>query len=150
MQLKVNYVFPLEAPIHDLKGGTEVNIIEGSLQRWQRRRLQGSPPPMDSLNERLHMEQFPLRETQKLPGQLLHMGQMEKKKKYCTKWVGKAETRSGHKRHCSPVPYNPSFSRSVKCLDSSFTAPTLRLPCEGQVPKTPTSTSQKGLHPRDP
>ena len=54
---------------------TQINIRndEGDGPRWQHRQLLNFSPPRDTLNTKLHMEKFPLREIQKPAEWLQHL-----------------------------------------------------------------------------
>ena len=63
--------------------------------RWWCRKIQNSPPPMDTPNLQLHMEQSPLRKT----GKLAECFSTTKDKRATSRWIGEAETLSCQKSH---------------------------------------------------
>ena len=125
-----------------------------SSPRWWHRRLLNSLPLMNKPNLQLHMEQFPLKEIQKLAEWLLHIGQTRK--------IHNIRGRKGCDTLSinsipNPVTYYREGTHNSQLLSEEWRfwsqplAPQrLRLPLVRPAPKTSSSEGQRRLHSRDP
>ena len=128
----------------------EIQWISGS--RFQPRRLLNSSS-FGQPNRQLYTEQFSLKEIQTLAEWLLHI--RGTRKKSISKWVGEAETQSRHNCKSCMAAYDQEQNHNSQLLPEEqrvwdLAPQLLRLPPEGQAPKTCSSENQWSLRPWDP